>query len=489
MRNMGDYRKSEKIYDGITNIRDDLVDHAQAHKPKKRKKWWPAAAAAVVAAAIIGTAVLWPGGNPVVTPAYAIATAEYPQMAPYPNEMDYTKPNGEFDSDGFYEAWNAWWEDQNALATNADWPVLLQGFLTSSTEEFLSGAGTDNLVYSPVNVYMALAMLAETTGGNSRQQILDLLGEDSIESLRSSAHALWGECYRDDGAVKRILANSLWLNEDVEFVRSTMDTLAQNYYASSFQGKMGSDELNKALQSWLNEQTGGLLEEQASQMEMDPDTILALASTIYFQGKWNYEFLPSFTKEGVFHGASGDTTCDFMHENSMDPYFWGDNFSAISRNFVWAGSMWFILPDEGVSIDELLHDGQTMEFLLDPWGWENQKYLIVNESIPKFDVSSQLDLRAGLRSLGVTDVFDVVASDFTPMTQDTDEIYLSQAEHAARVTIDERGCTAAAFTVMMDAGGGAPADDEVDFVLDRPFLFVIMADNGLPLFVGVVNQL
>jgi len=27
----------------------------------------------------------------------------------------------------------------------------------------------------------------------------------------------------------------------------------------------------------------------------------------------------------------------------------------------------------------------------------------------------------------------------------------------------------------------------VDFVLDRPFLFCITGDSGLPLFVGIVN--
>jgi len=73
------------------------------------------------------------------------------------------------------------------------------------------------------------------------------------------------------------------------------------------------------------------------------------------------------------------------------------------------------------------------------------------------------------------------------MTRDTDEIFLSQAKHAARVSIDEEGCTAAAFTVMEASGSGMP-EDEVDFVIDRPFLFAITNDAGFPLFIGIVNQ-
>ena len=150
--------------------------------------------------------------------------------------------------------------------------------------------------------------------------------------------------------------------------------------------------------------------------------------------------------------------------------------------------MWFILPDEGATPEQLLNDPQVMEFLLQKGEWANNKHLIVNKAIPKFDVVSQLDLCDGLKALGITDVFDYETSDFSPMTTDLDEIFLSQVKHDARVTIDEEGCTAAAYTVMAMAGAGMPPKEEVDFVLDRPFLFAITGYDGLPLFVGVVNQ-
>lgn len=74
------------------------------------------------------------------------------------------------------------------------------------------------------------------------------------------------------------------------------------------------------------------------------------------------------------------------------------------------------------------------------------------------------------------------------MTSEVAEIFLSKADHAARVAIDEEGVTAAAYTVMMMAGTAAPPEEEMDFVLDRPFLFAITGADGLPLFVGVVNR-
>lgn len=41
--------------------------------------------------------------------AYALALASYPEMAPYPNEMEYfDEKTGEFDSDGFDVVYDAW---------------------------------------------------------------------------------------------------------------------------------------------------------------------------------------------------------------------------------------------------------------------------------------------------------------------------------------------------------------------------------------------
>ena len=425
--------------------------------------------------------------------AYALALASYPEMAPYPNEMEYiNEKTGEFDSDGFDVVYDAWKEDRNAQRNQPEgYADGLDPFFGSSIREFLSGSNGENKVYSPLNVYMALAMLAEVTDGESRQQILTLLGNESIDALRSQAAGVWNANYSNDGAVTSILANSLWLNEAVDFNQATMDSLAQNYYASSFRGQMGSEEFDQALRDWINEQTGGLLEAQADGPSMDPETIMALASTIYYRAKWHSEFSESRTEKGLFHllSADGETVeCDFMHKGGSNTYYWADQFGAVSLSLEGSGKMWFLLPDEGVAMDDLLADEQTMEFLNSNGNWENSKHLIVNMSVPKFDVVSNFDLGEGLRGLGVTDVFDIEAADFSPMTSDVAEIFLSKADHAARVTIDEEGVTAAAYTVMMAAGAAAPPKNEMDFVLDRPFLFAITGADGLPLFVGVVNQ-
>ncbi len=484
--------KKEQLFEAIGGAEEELL--ARSEKKRKKRNRWIGGGVLAACLCLAAAGMLWNkteggnGGGSIY--AAAISQAAYPEMAPYPNEMDFIdEKTGEFDDEGFSAVYDKWREGKLAQLDQPEgYADNLIPFTARTTQQFLSGADGQNRVYSPVNLYMALSMLAETTDGESREEILNLLGVNDMAALRTKASAIWNANYCRDGAVTSILANSLWLNQNLSYKQSTMDTLAKTYYASSFQGEMGSDFLNQELQNWLNEQTGGLLKEQASQIELEPETVLALASTIYFQAKWSSEFSESNTENGVFHGPDGDQNCDFMRQSSSGAYYWGEHFSAVPKRLEESGRMWLILPDDGVSAEDLLSDDEVMKLLSSGDEWTNRKNLMIHLSMPKFDVSSDLSLVEGLKALGIQDVFDPGAADFSPMTEDADGIYVSQAKHAARVMVDEKGCTAAAYTVMAMAGGAMPPDDEVDFVLDRPFLFVITSEAGAPLFIGLVNQ-
>ena len=511
----------KKANEGI-HAPEDVKERAArpAGRPHAR---WAGAVAAVLAVALIGGAAVGSGlfqapgpATPVAEldpqargipgspggDAFALAAAVYPEMAPYPREdtFDFNSDEG---SDAYYAAFTAWRESVSALRSGTDYAGMLDGFLTDSTAQFLAGAGEENRIYSPLNVYMALAMLAETTGGNSRAQLLQLLEVDSIETLRARAGALWRDNYRDDGVVTSLLGNSLWLADGVAYNLDTLDTLAQRYYASAFSGEMGSEAYNQALRDWLDQQTRGLLTEQTSQLGLAPETVLALASTLYFNAAWSEEFSAKSTETDTFHTPAGDMDAEFMHKTMEgSPFYWGDDFTALELGFRQGGSMWLLLPDEGYTVDGLLESGAAMDFLLAPKcdqyddqgnlvqaGWPGQKNLKVNLSMPKFDVSSDLDLIDGLKALGVTDVFDAGSANFDPLlAAPGGPLYVSQAQHAARVTVDEEGCEAASYTVIATAAGAPlPSAEEVDFTLDRPFLFAVTGDSGLPLFTGVVN--
>lgn len=373
-----------------------------------------------------------------------------------------------------------------------------EDFYEITLRSFLHGAGEENRIYSPVNVYMALAMLAEITDGESRSQILALLGEKDVETLRATTSHLWLDNYIEDDFVTSIPASSLWLNQDLTFQQDAVDTLAKYYYSTVYQGQMGSAEFDQVLQNWLNEQTNGLLEEQVQGTGFSAQTILALATTLYFKAGWSDEFCEANTVEDVFHSPNKDNVCNFMKMSSSRNYYRGENFSAVSLSFQGSGNMWLILPNEDIGVDELLQSNSGWSDLFlsnstDDATTSKQtiehEYLTVNLSIPKFDVSSDMHLEENLPEIGITDVFNSEVSDFSPMIDNSISASVSQIKHMARVQIDEKGCEAAAFTlIMVDRAAEMLPQEEVDFILDRPFLFAITGSSGDPLFVGVVNH-
>lgn len=426
----------------------------------------------------IGIGVLFGNGGLLLS-SRAIEVPHYPTMHEMPkNEL----------IPGYDSRRDAWRADRALRQEYFGAGEGLAPFFRATAAELLRGTGGENRVYSPLSIYMALAMLSEITAGESRAEILSLLGEESIEDLRTRARSIWNANYCDDGIETCILASSLWLSDTLTYDRDTLITLADTYYASSFSGRMGSASYDRALRTWIDRETGGLLNGQLGSISMDPLTAVALCNTLYFKATWADKFSASGTRTRTFRAPSGDLACEFMHERRAGLYYWGERFSAVYKSLDESGRMWFILPDEGVTPQDLLTDTEALSFLTDGAGWENRAAVMVNLALPRFDVASQLDLSEGLRQLGVSTCLDPLTADFSPLGVADLPIYLEGAIHGARLTVDEEGVEAAAYTLMLGAGSAAPPSDEIDFVLDRPFLFVLTSRDGLPLFIGVVNK-
>lgn len=425
-----------------------------------------------------------PPQEPVIVPLKNLVYAPvYPEMPQYPSDKEMNSGSMEY-----FRAVREWEASRKMYYQQpAGYADSLTDFFHNSIQQFLQGDG--NQVYSPVNVYLAMAMLAETADGNSRQQILDLFGLDTIEQLREQVNYLWNAHYCEDGKTTTLLANSLWLDDAYTFKQKAAQILADSYYASSFSGDLGTDAMNKQLQSWVNENTGGRLAEQANNIELDDETVFALASTVYFKAGWTSEFLPKFTKNALFHSANADIKVPFMNKTMVNYlYYWGENFGAIRLALTGDNYMWLILPDEGYTVADILESDEYLQMTLNPQTWKNKKAYEVNLSMPKFDVAEQQDLIDGMKAMGLTDIFDYWRADFSPLT-DTPDLYVGMIDHAARVSVDETGCEGTAFTIISVPMGTAPQKhDKIDFILDRPFMFLVSSQDNLPLFAGIVNE-
>ncbi len=465
---------NEKLNEALEEISDAHIHEATTAKRRYRPYWICAIAAVLVVVLVIGM-FQWP----IFISAHAIAQADTPRMSQRPDRDDYA------DYDSFaadLEIYRAEYDSRLNTANNA--LAQLTDFFTKGSQEFLTGS-QGNQLWSPINAAIGLAMLAEVTDGSSRQQILQSLGCADMAQLRIQVSALWESVYQDGNEASH-LANSLWLEQGLQYQQDAIDALAYHYYADVYQGDLGSSQMNNAIGAWLNAHTGGLLKTASGNIALPEDTVLALYATLYFQSKWQDQFRASNNTKDVFHATSADTTVTYMNKTKYQTfYYWGDTFGAVSLSLKNGSQMWFILPDEGMNIEDVLSSKQYMQMLQQD-DWENEKYMYVNLSVPKFDISGSQNLRAGLENMGITDVFSLDTANFSAITSDV-PIFITAVNQAVRVQIDEEGVKAAAYIEFPGAMSPEPPEDTIDFILDRPFLFFITSDN-IPLFAGVVNE-
>ena len=411
---------------------------------------------------------------------------EFPQQPQMPDGGDQEALQAYLDALGQYHDALAALRGDNPGLTEEHWKVL-NDFAAKSIPLVLAEHTEENAIYSPLSLWSALAMLAQCADGDSRRQVLEAIGAEDAAALQDQVEHIWRALYTDDGMSALILANSIWLNSNMQgaYIQDTLDTLAQKYYAGAYSVPMGTGEADTAVTQWVNEQTKGLIGSDTPVVQTDALTLALLVSSLYYKAAWNSEFDPAQTEEDTFTDAAGqETQVDFMHRTEDANFIRREGYQA-ARLSTHLGEMVFVLPDEGVAPEALLQEEDflaRLEFYGDACTWGEVQW-----SVPKFDVNSDLDLMEALADLGITDLTDPDRSALSALT-DLDA-FLSDAKQLARVKVDEEGVEAAAVTMLHVRNFNLPPQSTEVCVmdLDRPFLFVIRAE-GVPLFVGIVNQ-
>lgn len=342
-----------------------------------------------------------------------------------------------------------------------------------------------NISYSPLSLYYALAVAATGAGGDTRDQLLAVLGVPDPQALAEQCGNLYRLIYRDNEIGKLKIANSVWLDNDmdgdpVSFKDAFLKGAAENFYASCHSVDFSDERTGKAMARWVSDNTNGKL---SPEIDTDPDQILAILNTVYYCDQWIDRFNRDQTAEDTFYLSNGgEVKVDFMNKTFPSSVFSkGEGFTRSSLALKNAGRMSFILPDDGISPYELLASPERMREVFE--GGETLSGEVVWK-IPKFSFGSRLELTDVLKNLGVISAF-LPDADFSGITDHM--AFITDVRQETHIAIDEDGVEASAFT-RIDYAGSAPPESRADMILDRPFIYYITGPDGSLLFVGVCEN-
>ncbi len=357
--------------------------------------------------------------------------------------------------------------------------------------------GKENPVYSPLSYYMALSMAAECAAGNTRDEIVDVLGAEDIEDLRYENDLLYRAFRLDGNSDYCIVSNSAWLNSKWNFKQDAFDTLAKNYYATSYSRDFRKKEETEAeISEWISRKTKEKIKPDIFIKDPESD-IVRLINAVAFKDAWKEEFDAEMTKKNNFFKRDGSKiSCDFMKEhNTGTEVGTADKFMMYSKEMKNGYTMNFVLPDEGVDINDILSDEKAVSDIYSG-NLDYKKNLTVDFIVPKFEVTSEYDLIDASEKLGIKDAFDDLKADFSTIIDYAEygfgpgDVAITAIDQQAQVKIDEKGGEAEGYTQVV-IGTTSPTTfpgQYLLFKLDRPFFYYISYKNNVPLFAGIIDN-
>ncbi len=354
-------------------------------------------------------------------------------------------------------------------------------------------ATTGNKVLSPYSAYSALSMLAAGAEGSTLEEMNTVLGMTgaSHEDLGGVNKALLQQLKSTATDYSLGIANSTWVQEDFDINSAFRDSVQSNFDATvrnvDFSGPDAVNDINQ----WVTNSTNGRIPKLFDQL--DAETRLVVANTVYFKGKWRFPFSVAITAPDTFTKADNSTVeVPFMLESTTQRHIKTAKYEAILKEYSKDPA------NEGSTAMILIKPAGKLQTLVDSLSTDVWTELMGNLTatepsygnlkMPKLKMSYQADnLKESLAALGMSSAFQGNA-DFSGIS-DSEGLTVSSFVQKTFLSVDEKGTEAAAAT-----GGGAsassiPPPPAYDMVLDRPYIFAIVhLKTNTILFLGTIEQ-
>lgn len=165
-------------------------------------------------------------------------------------------------------------------------------------------------------------------------------------------------------------------------------------------------------------------------------------------------------------------------------YVAGDDYIAATLDFVTRERMIFILPDETQDVHGFWTKDRLTD-ILSACGKDDLSVAKLKFSVPKFNCSSKIDLKAIAEKMQVNQLFDPSSGAFGSFSDAP--LHLTDIKQEANISIDEMGCSVASYIAIFSAGANAEQLEEVEICLDRPFYYILCKDE-IPFLIGIINN-
>ncbi|XP_044453503.1 putative serpin-Z8 [Triticum aestivum] len=375
-----------------------------------------------------------------------------------------------------------------------------------------------NLVFSPLSIYAAVALLAAGARGATLDEILGVLGAPSRAALEVFVSLVAEQALRDQsgsGGPRIAFACGVWSDLTCALKPAYRHAVLSTYKAEASTVDFQNDPegARGQINEWAARATQNLIGGVLGPESVTPLTRVVLGNAIYFKGKWQEPFCKRDTESKLFHRLYGRAV-DVPFMQSWEPQFIAvhQGFKVLTLRYQTQAnltppgrpapsdgnmcarfSMCIFLPDALDGLPGLVDmiASQPADFL--EKHLPEEKIDVREFRVPKFKLSFHGSVVDILKKLGLQLAFSDQA-DLSDMVEDDESglpLVLNDVIHKAVIEVNEEGTIAAAVSIDEMLFGGVnfmrPPPPRVDFVADHPFAYLIVEETtGAVVFAGHV---
>lgn len=339
-----------------------------------------------------------------------------------------------------------------------------------------------NVVVSPYSVTFTLGMIYAGAKGDTATEMADVLHVDDTAEWQEgiNAYDLTLDARTAGSPTTWGAANKVWTKPGLALRDDYLDVLTGVYGSPLAEADFAAnaDGERKVVNTWVDENTTGLIPELFPEGSFDPATAMVLVNAVALDAPWEFPFDPASTSDRTFTRPDGSTvSVPTMRYDEFLPSAYTEEYQAVELPYGGGAlSMVVVMPNNLAAFEANL----TAESLAEVFDSITDGG--IHLSIPKWSARTHVTLNDTLATLGMPTAFGGGA-DFSGMV-DGGGIWLDRVEHEAFIEVDEEGTRAAAAT-----GGAMLGSHGPTVAIDQPFLYVIRdRGSGTVLFIGRVTD-
>ncbi|GFR23013.1 serpin B8 [Trichonephila clavata] len=349
-----------------------------------------------------------------------------------------------------------------------------------------------NVFFSPFGISMALGMLLHGSGGDTAEELRNVLGYQKVnlsdEAVHDTFYCFLTEVFKGSGFSDEYIlnyANAVLLDKNVELFPEYKNNVQDSYKALVRKVDFANDsvEIVHEINDWVKEKTNGKIKKFLK--ELNPSAIMVLLNTVYFKNIWKVQFNPEFTFSQPFYNHGLKTEKKYVTTMNMIGGFHNADFEDFKAlELLYKGeniSMLILFPNHCDGLRDLEESLTADKLFLIQY---QLRYSHSFFSLPKFKIRFEKDLSSAIKALGANSIFNASAANFSGMTP-SNSVFVDQVLHKTVMKVNEKGSEAA------DRSGDRQALP-FKMRLDHPFLFAIiqkLSRRDMVLFLGHVNKL